>query len=35
MREPAEKDWPQDAWYHSYYLPQFQWLVRGYQGGAA
>jgi hypothetical protein len=35
MREPAEKDWPQDAWYHSYYLPQFQGLVRGYQGGAA
>jgi hypothetical protein len=35
MREPAEKDWPQGAWYHSYYLPQFQWLVRGYQGGAA
>lgn len=35
MRDPSEEDWPQGAWYHSYYLPQFQWLVRGYQGGAA
>jgi len=35
MREPSEEDWPQGVWYHSYYLPQFQWLVRGYQGGAA
>lgn len=35
MRNPSEEDWPQGAWYHSYYLPQFKWLVRGYQGGAA
>ena len=35
MREPTEEDWPQGVWYHNYYLPQFQSLVRGYQGGAA
>ena len=35
MREPSEEDWPQGVWYHSYYLPQFQWLVRGYQGVTA
>lgn len=35
MREPSEEDWPQGVWYNSYYLPQFQWLVRGYQGGVA
>ncbi len=35
MREPSEEGWQQGVWYHSYYLPQFQWLVRGYQGGAA
>lgn len=35
MRDPSEEKWPNGAWYHSYYLPQFQWLVRGYQGGAA
>ena len=35
MRDPPEKEWPQGAWYNSYYLPQFKWLVRGYQGGAA
>lgn len=35
MRNPSEEDWPQGGWYHSYYLPQFKWLVRGYQGGAA
>lgn len=35
MRDPSEKEWPQGAWYNNYYLPQFKWLVRGYQGGAA
>ncbi|HKI59800.1 MAG TPA: hypothetical protein VKA23_02090 [Mariprofundaceae bacterium] len=32
-RPPAEKDWPNGTWYNNYYLPQFQWLVSGYQGG--
>ena len=35
MRNPLEKDWPQGVWYNSYYLPQFKWLVRGYQGELA
>lgn len=35
MRIPSEEQWPQGGWYNSYYLPQFKWLVRGYQGGAA
>ncbi|BET26512.1 hypothetical protein EV673_0376 [Limnobacter thiooxidans] len=33
MSEPCKLEWPLGAWYHSYYLPQFQRLVRGYQGG--
>jgi len=35
MRNPSEEEWPNGVWYHSYYLPQFKWLVRGYQGGTA
>jgi hypothetical protein len=35
MRDPSEDEWPQGAWYHSYYLPQFKSLVRGYQGVTA
>jgi hypothetical protein len=35
MRNPSEEDWPQGVWYNSYYLPQFKWLVRGYQGVTA
>lgn len=35
MRNPLEENWPQGVWYNSYYLPQFKWLVHGYQGGAA
>ncbi|WP_155845420.1 hypothetical protein [Chitinilyticum aquatile] len=35
MACPAEAEWPQGAWYHSYYLPQFQSLVQGYQGSMA
>lgn len=35
MRDPSEKEWPIGVWYHSYYLPQFKWLVRGYQGVTA
>lgn len=35
MRNPSEKEWPNGVWYHSYYLLQFKWLVRGYQGGTA
>lgn len=35
MRKPSEDEWPNNVWYHSYYLPQFKWLVHGYQGGAA
>lgn len=35
MRDPSEEEWPNGVWYHSYYLPQFKWLVRGYQGGTA
>jgi hypothetical protein len=35
MRKPSEDEWPNGVWYHSYYLPQFKWLVRGYQGVTA
>lgn len=35
MRDPSEDEWPKGVWYNSYYLPQFKWLVRGYQGGTA
>jgi hypothetical protein len=35
MRNPSEENWPQGVWYNSYYLPQFKWLVRGYQGADA
>lgn len=35
MRKPSEDEWPNGVWYHSYYLPQFKWLVRGYQGMTA
>ena len=35
MLNPSEEDWPQGVWYNSYYLPQFKWLVRGYQGVTA
>jgi hypothetical protein len=34
-RVPAEKDWPNGAWYNDYYLPHFKGLVNGYQGGTA
>jgi len=32
MRIPAVEDWQPGDWYHSYYLPQFKSLVRGFQG---
>ncbi|AVP97755.1 hypothetical protein C7S18_11345 [Ahniella affigens] len=35
MRDPDVKHWEPGAWYHSYYLPNFQALVRGYQGVGA
>lgn len=35
MRNPSEKEWPNGVWYNSYYLLQFKWLVRGYQGVTA
>lgn len=35
MHKPSKEEWPNGVWYHSYYLPQFKWLVRGYHGGTA
>lgn len=32
MTMPKEEDWQQGEWYHSYYMPQFKSLVRGFQG---
>jgi len=32
---PNVEDWPQGEWYHSYYMPQFKSLVRGFQGEVA
>jgi len=32
-RLPDTADWPSGCWWNSYYVPQFKWLVEGYQGG--
>lgn len=32
FRMPAHEKWQNGDWYHSYYLPQFKSLVRGFQG---
>lgn len=34
-RPPDADNWPNGCWANSYYLPQFNWLVLGYQGGTA
>lgn len=35
LRDPDINRWKNGAWYHTYYLPNFQALVRGYQGVGA
>jgi hypothetical protein len=35
MHAQAPEDWPNGAWFNTYYLPQFKGLVSGYQGVAA